>query len=107
MTARGVTKAVRTRKYPNGSGIDPAINIENRRFEPRIGIRMTSISSAAAMEKVATARHGKICGFGGVADAASAQRRIVFGMNFNLAGNDQTMFLQGKRARLAVLRGMG
>ncbi|KMK64879.1 HpcH/HpaI aldolase/citrate lyase family protein [Puniceibacterium sp. IMCC21224] len=63
----------------------------------------------AAMEKVAAAaqRHGKVCGFGGVADADMTRRYIDFGMNFILAGNDQTMFLQGARARLAALTGKG
>ncbi len=61
----------------------------------------------ATMQAVAAAaqKHGKICGFGGVADALMVQRYIGFGMNFILAGNDQTMFLQGARARLAALKG--
>jgi 4-hydroxy-2-oxoheptanedioate aldolase len=60
-----------------------------------------------AMEKVAAAarKHGKVCGFGGVADAAMARRYIEMGMHFILAGNDQTMFLNGMRARLADLKG--
>jgi len=61
----------------------------------------------AAMERVTAAaqKHGKICGFGGVADAAMARRYIDMGMRFILAGNDQTMFLNGARARLADLKG--
>lgn len=64
---------------------------------------------AAAMQKVAEAarRHGKACGFGGVADSEMARRYIGLGMHFILAGNDQTMFLQGARARLAALKGEG
>jgi 2-keto-3-deoxy-L-rhamnonate aldolase RhmA len=60
-----------------------------------------------AMQKVADAarRHGKIAGFGGVADATMARRYIDMGMHFILASNDQTMFLQGARARLAALTG--
>jgi len=62
---------------------------------------------AAAMEKVATAahKHGKVCGFGGIADATIARRYIGQGMHFILAGNDQTMFLNGMRARLADMKG--
>jgi 4-hydroxy-2-oxoheptanedioate aldolase len=60
-----------------------------------------------AMERVAAAarKHGKVSGFGGVADAAMARRYIDLGMHFVLAGNDQTMFLNGMRARLADLKG--
>ncbi len=63
----------------------------------------------AAMQAVAAAsqRHGKICGFGGVADAGMARRYIDMGMRFVLAGNDQTMFLQGARARLKALTERG
>lgn len=59
-----------------------------------------------AMEKVAEAarRYDKVAGFGGVADAQMARRYIGFGMHFILAGNDQTMFLQGARSRLDALR---
>ena len=62
---------------------------------------------AGAMEKVANAarRHGKVAGFGGVADAETARRYIGLGMHFILAGNDTTVFMQGARARLATLRG--
>lgn len=61
----------------------------------------------AAMERVAEAarRHGKVAGFGGVADAAVAQRYIGLGMHFVLAGNDVTMFMSGARARRAALGG--
>ena len=62
---------------------------------------------AAAMETVADAarRHGKVSGFGGVADAALARRYMALGMHFVLAGNDQTLFLSGLRARLGDLKG--
>ena len=61
----------------------------------------------SAMEKVAEAarRHGKHCGFGGVSDPVIAQRYIAMGHRLILAGNDQTMFLQGARARHAALTG--
>ncbi len=60
-----------------------------------------------AMEKVAAAarKHGKVAGFGGVANAEMAQRYIGLGMHFVLAGNDVTMFMGGARARLAALGG--
>ena len=62
---------------------------------------------ASAMEKVVSAarRHGKVAGFGGVADAGMARRYIGLGMHFILAGNDTTGFMQGARARLATLQG--
>ena len=62
---------------------------------------------ASAMEKVAEAarKHGKIAGFGGVADAGMARRYIGLGMHFILAGNDVTVFMAGARARRAALLG--
>ncbi|EPX76634.1 HpcH/HpaI aldolase family protein [Salipiger mucosus] len=65
--------------------------------DPRVVEAMTRVAEAAR-------RHGKIAGFGGVADAAMARRYIELGMHFVLAGNDTTLFMQGARARLSALR---
>jgi len=59
----------------------------------------------AAMDRVARAihTHGKIGGFGGVAKADVARRYVGMGLNLVMAGNDQTLFLHGARARLKAL----
>lgn len=76
-------------------------------FQLGVPSRYDDPKVARAMERVATAArtHGKIAGFGGVADAGMAQRYIGLGMHFVLAGNDVTMFMAGARARLAALGG--
>lgn len=66
--------------------------------DPRVAEAMARVAEAAR-------RHGKIAGFGGVADAGMARRYIGLGMHFVLAGNDTTLFMQGARARLAGLKG--
>jgi 2-keto-3-deoxy-L-rhamnonate aldolase RhmA len=61
----------------------------------------------AAMERVVDvcAAHGKVPGFGGPGDPAIVRRYIEMGMRLILAGNDQTLFLNGARSRHQALVG--
>jgi 2-keto-3-deoxy-L-rhamnonate aldolase RhmA len=61
----------------------------------------------AAFDTVAAAcaRHGKVAGFGGVADAALTADLLAGGYRFMLAGNDFDLLVAGARARIGALRG--
>lgn len=66
--------------------------------DPEVVDAMATVAAAAR-------RHGKVAGFGGVADPALVRRYTALGMHLVLAGNDQNLFLAGARARLQAIAG--